>query len=236
MSDHSVDYGTHTIPYRVVRRERHTLAISVLPDMTVEVTAPKTASDAAIRQRVHKRAGWILRQIQFFRQFHPKTPERRHEPGETHLYLGRRYRLRTSKADRKTVRLKGAFIEISTPDHRSPAAIRALLDEWLKRQSRTRFAQRLDHCLQRFAGMPAIAPHGLIVRQLKARWGSMSRSGRLVLNRALIQAAVPEIDYVITHELCHRVHHHHGPEFFELLERVMPDWERRKMSLERRLA
>jgi len=47
---------------------------------------------------------------------------------------------------------------------------------------------------------------------------------------------VDKIDYVITHELCHRVHHHHGPKFFELLDRVMPDWPERKQSLERRLA
>ena len=64
----------------------------------------------------------------------------------------------------------------------------------------------------------------------------MTPAGRLVLNRALIQASVKEIDYVITHELCHRAFHHHGREFFDLLARVMPDWEARKTSLELRLA
>jgi hypothetical protein len=33
-----------------------------------------------------------------------------------------------------------------------------------------------------------------------------------------------------------RAHPHHGPAFFELLERVMPDWDRRKEKLERLLA
>jgi len=41
---------------------------------------------------------------------------------------------------------------------------------------------------------------------------------------------------VITHELCHRAEPHHGPAFFELLEQVMPDWERRKQRLERVMA
>ena len=35
------------------------------------------------------------------------------------------------------------------------------------------------------------------------------------------------IDYVITHELCHMRHNHHGGAFFHLLDRVMPDWEKR---------
>jgi predicted metal-dependent hydrolase len=64
----------------------------------------------------------------------------------------------------------------------------------------------------------------------------MTSSGKLILNRSLIQASVDAIDYVITHELCHIRQHHHGPEFLKLLERVMPDWEKRKMRLERQLA
>jgi hypothetical protein len=50
-------------------------------------------------------------------------------------------------------------------------------------------------------------------RQLKQRWGSMTPTGRLVLNRSLIRASVDTIDYVITHELCHIRHPHHGSAF-----------------------
>jgi len=77
---------------------------------------------------------------------------------------------------------------------------------------------------------------GLIIMQLRQRWGSMKPGGQLILNRALIRASVDAIDYVITHELCHMRHNHHGPAFFELLDRVMPDWEKRKLRLECQLA
>jgi predicted metal-dependent hydrolase len=64
----------------------------------------------------------------------------------------------------------------------------------------------------------------------------MSPGGRIVLNLRLIEVPVDAIDYVITHELCHMAQPHHGPHFFDLLERVMPDWEKRKVRLERILA
>lgn len=232
----SVAYGAKTIACRVVRRERRTLAISVLPDMSVEVIAPCTANDADIRQRVTRRARWILRQIEFFRQFHPRTPARRFVPGETHLYLGRNYRLKASKADKASVKIAGGHIVIGLPYPADQDAVRTLLNAWQKAQARIWFERRLSVCLERFSNKSKIAPKALIVRQLKQRWGSMSPAGRLLLNRSLIGASKSEIDYVITHELCHRVHHHHGPKFYELLDRVMPDWEKRKQSLERRLA
>ncbi|TNC62889.1 M48 family metallopeptidase [Rubellimicrobium roseum] len=50
------------------------------------------------------------------------------------------------------------------------------------------------------------------------------------------QSPLDAIDYVITHELCHGAVPHHGPAFYELLGRVMPDWERRKIRLETILA
>lgn len=64
----------------------------------------------------------------------------------------------------------------------------------------------------------------------------MTSGGKLILNRSLIGSSIDAIDYVITHELCHIRHNHHGAEFFQLLERVMPDWKTRKIKLERQLA
>jgi predicted metal-dependent hydrolase len=44
------------------------------------------------------------------------------------------------------------------------------------------------------------------------------------------------IDYVITHELVHLIHPHHGRAFYELLDTLMPDWRSRKERLERTLS
>lgn len=46
--------------------------------------------------------------------------------------------------------------------------------------------------------------------------------------RALIRASLDSIDYVIAHELCHIKHGHHGSAFYDLLGKIMPDWEKRK--------
>jgi predicted metal-dependent hydrolase len=75
-----------------------------------------------------------------------------------------------------------------------------------------------------------------IFRSMPRRWGSWSRSGRISLNPELIRAPTACIDYVITHELIHLIHPHHGAAFYELLETLMPDWRNRKQRLERTLS
>lgn len=228
-------YGTEQYDYSLARSGRKTLAISVLPDMTIEVVAPFEAAIAIIEKRLHRRALWIRRQLQYFAQFHPRTPPRTYQSGETHLYLGRRYRLKIIQAVQQQVKLKRGYIDIHALRPSRSDLIQTQLEDWYKGQAREQFIARLVACAGRFPDPQAIMPTGVIVRQMSARWGSMSAGGRLVLNRRLIQAAPHEIDYVIVHELCHRVHHHHGPEFYKLLTRMMPDWTRRKASLERRL-
>jgi predicted metal-dependent hydrolase len=64
------------------------------------------------------------------------------------------------------------------------------------------------------------------------RWGSFTQNKTILLNLALVKAPVTCIDYVIMHELCHLREPNHGPRFYRLLSRHMPDWDSRKHRLE----
>ncbi len=200
------------------------------------ITAPMDAPLEGITEKVRKRAVWVLRQQRFFSQFMPRTPERRYLAGETHLYLGRQYRLKVVRHGRPGVKMIRGFIIVHTRDPEKPEVTRRLVEGWYRKQARAKFAERLEASLARFADPEAFRPRGLIVRRLEKRWGSLSPSGRLLLNRRLIEAPVDTIDYVIAHELCHMAEPHHGAGFYRLLDRVMPDWTGRKERLEERMA
>lgn len=70
------------------------------------------------------------------------------------------------------------------------------------------------------------------VKNLLSRWGSYSpRTGTVVLNVKLLTAPDPVIDYVIVHELCHFRFRNHGPRFWDLVERSMPDYKEQRRWL-----
>jgi len=227
----SVIYGKEKISYRVLHGARKTLGIEVYPDGSVMVKAPVGADSGEIHNRVFKRARWILRQQGYFSQFEPRTPARQFVGGETHLYLGRQYRLKISAGERETVKLsRGHFLlEVKAPVDSD--RVRLLMERWYAEKAAIRFSESFDRCWPGFVSYGSVKPR-LQIRRMKKRWGSLSRSGLLTLNTNLIRAPQECIDYVITHELCHTLHHDHGAAFYELLGEVMPDWERRKHKLE----
>ena len=70
----SVTHGKQTINYALNRTDRKTLAITVKPNMSVVVSAPRSAEQEDIERILRKRAAWIVRQQRFFAQFLPRTP------------------------------------------------------------------------------------------------------------------------------------------------------------------
>lgn len=227
-----IEFAGHAIEFAVVRRKRTTLEIAVEPDATVVVAAPLDAHFEAIAEKVRKRASWVRKQQHFFLQFVPRTPPRRYVPGETHLYLGRQYRLKIMLGGQPGVKLLRGFMVVQSQFPKRTDVTRDMVNAWYRERSHRWFADRLEANLLRFPKPERVRPVGLVIRHLRQRWGSMSPGHRMLLNQRLIQAPVYSIDYVITHELCHVVEPSHGPAFFKLLNRILPDWPKRKQRLE----
>jgi predicted metal-dependent hydrolase len=225
-------YGNTEIPFGLQQSERSTLKIDVHPDLRVEVLAPANKSLEAILSRVERRAGWIAKQWRFFEQYQPKQPERRFVSGETHVYLGRQYRLKVVPAPVSAVKLSGRFFCVRNPDPADTTAIAGLLEDWYLRHALALFTTRAKTWIAESRALGLRDYPTLVVRAMSRRWGSCSPKGTITLNVALVKVPLAFIDYVIVHELCHLKIHNHSPAFYRLLTRVMPDWRSRKERLE----
>ena len=226
----TINYGKTAINYDLFMMNRKSLEIAVHPDKSVVVQAPLTATLEAIEEKIKKRARWIQRQITYFSQFHPRTPARKYVGGESHLYLGRKYRLKITPSNKDKVLLKNGYFFIQST-LKEPTHIKKLMDFWYKEHAAIYLAKIFDDCWEDFRKNDLKKPN-LKLRKMNKRWGSLSTKGRLTLNANLIRAPKECIEYVVAHELCHLVHFNHGKEFHKLLERTMPDWMKRKRKLE----
>lgn len=69
------------------------------------------------------------------------------------------------------------------------------------------------------------------LRAMKSRWGSCSTSGVIMLNTALLFLPHNLLEYVIIHELAHRLHHNHSPAFWAEVERFLPDYKKLRREI-----
>lgn len=212
------------------RSSRKTLAISVLPDGSLELAAPESASEEAILAKVLKRKRWIANQRLSFREMNITPVPRRYVSGATHRYLGRQYRLKVSVGPQASVSLKGGYFYVTAPDLGSNH-VEGLLKKWFRAKAREQFSRRLekwsDWCRKRHLPEPRLR-----LLTMPKRWGSAARDGRIALNPELIHAPAPCVDYVITHEICHLKHPAHDRAFYRQLTILLPQWRDLKARLE----
>lgn len=227
----AIHYDGERIPVEVSFRDRKDLAISVHPDRRVEIVAPTGADLDRVLERATRRAPWIVKQRRFFEQHQPKLPPSRHLSGEALLYLGRQYRLKVVAGDSPGAKLLGRFLVVTVGDPADTAAVGRRVRDWYRRRAEAVFPDRLALCLDAARSLD-LSPPPLVIRRMVKRWGSCTKGGTILLNTELVRVPVHCVDYVITHELCHLVVHGHGPEFYRLLGRVMPDWKARKQRLD----
>lgn len=227
-----IQFGSRQIDFLVEYSNRKTLGITVTPDMDVIVKAPLGSSIRKIKEKLEKKAPWILKQQSFFLAYHPKTSERRYISGETHLYMGRQYQLRVEIHNHESVKLKGKFIEVNTL---KKSRAKQLLDHWYLEHARLKLRETARPLIENFKKYK-VEPSSIILREMPTRWGSCTPKGKIILNPELIKAPRGCIEYVIIHELCHLIHYDHTQKFMDLQSREMPDWEKWKTKLEQLLA
>ena len=226
--DH-IQYGATIIDYEIEFAQRKTLSICVNPDGSVCLKAPVDAPLEQIQQKVHKRASWILKQKRFFESFGTSTTKRQYISGESHLYLGRQYMLRVRESNVNAVHYQNNIIEIECR-HKKDAGI--LLQTWYRQRANIKFQEYAQPIIEQFS-VYGVKPQSLSIKKMDKRWGYCTIDGHITLNPRLICAPRCCIEYVITHELCHLIYRSHNKEFYALLTKEMPHWEKWKNKLER---
>ena len=227
-----IQFGSKQINFKLEYSNRKSLGITITPDADVLVKAPLDASLDRIKEKLRKKAPWIIKQQSFFLSFHPKTPSRKFIGGETHLYIGRQYRLKIVESEIDIVKLKGKFIEVAT---NKKGKVKELVDDWYLQNAKSKFKSIAQPIIEQFKKYN-VEPTCIVLRNMPTRWGSCTPKGKIILNPELIKAPKGCIEYVIIHELCHLVHHSHNQKFIDLQTKEMPDWEKWKNKLEMFLA
>ncbi len=226
------NYGKYHYNYKLLRLNRKSLSLTILPDSSIIVRGPLQVQQERIEQFLQKKWMWIEEQLKYFKKYQTKQAKKDYVSGESFLYLGRQYQLVVKSAKHDCVSLtKGVLVCETVDSVKNTISTKKKLDKWFIDRAKVVLAERYDEVFKKFdySDRPK-----LVIKKMDKRWGSFVSGKSIILNPLLIRASKDCIDYVITHELCHVKYRNHSKAFFAMLNKKYPRWELVKEKLELR--
>lgn len=196
------------IPYRLIRSDRRTLSLTVESGGALVARAPLRMPVGEIEAFIERKRAWIERKRA---EAPPRPAPFAPQDGACLPWVGGELRLAFCGLP-LCVDFDGWLLAPRDGD------ALARLRDWRKRRAAEVLTPRV-HLWESRMGLRVQSIHYTSARR---RWGSMSADGRLRLNAALMHCPMELSDYVIVHELAHRIHPDHSPAFHALVRATLP--------------
>jgi predicted metal-dependent hydrolase len=206
------------------RRSSRSLRLSLAADGKVKVSIPVWAPYRAGVEFARSRQAWIEEQRK------PPTLLVTGQP------IGKAHHLRFVADRAKTApsgRVSSTEITITYPASMAPSApaVQAAAEKAAIRALRNQAESLLPQRLKTLSEERDLPYNSVSIKRLKGRWGSCDQHKNIVLNLFLLQLPWDLIDYVLLHELAHTKVLRHGPDFWHLMEQILPDVKQRRKRL-----
>ncbi|MFP2898595.1 M48 family metallopeptidase [Corallococcus sp. 4LFB] len=214
----------------VVRKPIKNLHLGVYPpDGRVRVAAPLLVSDAAVRVAVISKLRWIKRQQAAFNG-QARESEREMVSGESHYFLGWRYRLDVmeTKGPGRIVVRNRRILELHTRSGWGSRQRERLLHQWYREQLR----ELVPPLIEKWQVALGVEAAGWGIKKMKTRWGSCNAAARRIwLNLELAKKPPQCLEYLVVHELLHLLVRNHDDRFHALMDRHLPRWRLARRTL-----
>lgn len=212
---YQLSIGEITIPYTIKYSKRKSIGIEITYDGKMIVRAPVNAKLTKIEELLLIKKEWILHHIN-----HSEQREKVKEDDEI-LFLGERLQIQVINHDLNVIGIKKVDHQLVI---RKPDAfamdIHRVVEDWMRKQASSMIRQLVEY----YSTVMGVTYNNIVIKDQKTRWGSCSSKGNLNFNYRLIMAPKEVLEYVVVHELSHRVHMDHSKEFWRTVEQVIPEY------------
>lgn len=230
----TLQIGRTEIPYELRRSATASERRITITPGHVEVLALTRDNDDDIAGFLDRKRQWVFNTV---REMERITANRHAVPrfitGSKIPYRGRKMSLtvRRTDAERAAVTSRNGFI-VDLPHWAGEDAdqlVASELQHWLKQRARRDVQEIAGDYGKRFG----LVPRSIRVADFTHGWGSCGPEGNVLINWHLIFAPRKVLEYVVGHELAHLRVRSHGPEFWALLVKLIPDFEQSRTWLDR---
>jgi|TARA_R100000789_G_scaffold71929_2_gene67570 hypothetical protein len=206
--------------------DRQTTDIVIERNGSITVRPPRCLTPEQVDETVLSKRMWIYRNLAEWRDLNATRVTREWVSGESFLYLGSSYRLQLVREQDEPLKLKdGRFCLLrSVVEAGGDEAAQQVFESFYKEKGLARLRKRVAF----FAPRVGVTPGAIHIKDIGYRWASCLKNGDLHFHWKCLMAPLTIIDYIVVHELCHLHHRDHSDAFWNEIDKVLPDYRKRK--------
>jgi predicted metal-dependent hydrolase len=220
----------HALEYSLRRSKRRSIGF-LISDEGLRISAPKWVTLGEIENAIREKQRWIFNKLseQRERSARQLQPQMQWRDGATLPYLGEPITLRIASNSNAGVQYdaQSRALTVSLPAEAGERQLKDRVQAWLQLEAERLFAERLPL----YAEKLGVTYQSFALTSAMTQWGSCTADGKIRLNWRLMHFALPQIDYVIAHELSHLREMNHSPRFWQTVQSVFPEFEAAKKAL-----
>lgn len=208
-----INLNNTIVYYNVSFKDKKNISIKLDSCGEIIVYAPIGVSYKYIESILLKKQKWIITNIEKIKNSYLNDKDKI-------IFLGNQYIPQIENSEKEKINIYGEYIFIKTKSL-NKEYIKAMLMDWYKTQANEIIINRVKELGENYN----LIPSNILIKNQKSRWGSCNSRKEIRLNWRLILMPYSVMDYIIIHELCHLEHMNHSKDFWNLVEKLMPNYK-----------
>jgi predicted metal-dependent hydrolase len=191
------------------------------PEGKVQITAPISVTEDAMRIFVVAHMNWIKKQQKKILH-QPQKIQPKYTTGENCYLWGQNYYLEVVCTDKKEeVSICDQKIILSVHQGSTKEQREGIMDKWYRNILKEAIPSVLAKC-EHITGVKADEWR---IKNMRTRWGTCNvQARRIWLNLQLVKKPPECLEYVVTHELVHLLERSHNGVFWGYMDAFYPGW------------
>ncbi|MBI9041959.1 M48 family metallopeptidase [Lutibacter sp.] len=201
------------------KSKRKTLSIFIERNGSVSARVPETLTDEDILEVLKSKEYQIHKNLADWVQSNTSQVYREYVSGQSFLYLGRNYRLKLVDENLGEVIFKKGYFLLSKND---VSKAKELFIEFYK----GKLKEKLPLLVKKYQEQLAVNPKEVKVMELQNRWASCTSKRNVNFHWKCAMAPINVLNYIVVHELAHLIHLNHTKEFWNEVDKILPNYDK----------
>lgn len=211
------------ISVEIKRKKIKNIIFKIKDESTLSISIPWNVSYEYVEKLLAIRKDWILENIKKLKNI--SDEKIKYETGDILNIFDAKISLVVEKSDKNIIYNENGKLYLLLTEVNDREYRKKMVDFWYREQGKI----ILNKMLEEWLLITGKFVNKLTIKTLKRNWGSCEVGKKNInLNSELLKQDRRFVEYVILHEIAHLEYPNHSKDFYNYIEKFMPDWKERK--------